>query len=66
MSRREIHQATGMVLAQSGASAADSLLLLRAHAFAHDLTLRETADAVLEGRLSFAPQEERPAGHALQ
>lgn len=55
MSRREIHQATGMVLAQSGATAADSMLLLRAHAFAHDLTLRQTADAVLEGRLSFAP-----------
>lgn len=53
MSRREIHQATGMVLAQSGATAADSLLLLRAYAFAHDLTLRQTADAVLEGRLSF-------------
>lgn len=52
MSRREIHQATGMVLAQSGATAADSLLLLRAHAFAHDLTLRETADAVLAGRVS--------------
>lgn len=66
MSRREIHQATGMVLAQSGGSAADSLLLLRAHAFAHDLTLRETADAVLEGRLSFAPQEEGPGGHVLQ
>ena len=56
MSRREIHQATGMVLAQSGATAADSLLLLRAYAFAHDLTLRQTADAVLEGRLSFAPE----------
>ena len=51
-SRREIHQATGMVLAQSGATAADSLLLMRAHAFAHDITLGETADAVLEGRLT--------------
>lgn len=56
MSRREIHQATGMVLAQSGATAADALLLLRAHAFAHGMTLRETADAVLQGRLSFAPE----------
>lgn len=56
MSRREIHQATGMVLAQSGASAADALLLLRAHAFANGTTLRETADAVLQGLLSFAPQ----------
>lgn len=55
ISRREVHQATGMVLAQSGATAADSLLLLRAYAFAHDLTLREAADAVLEGRLRFEP-----------
>lgn len=57
MSRREIHQATGMVLAQSRATAADALLLLRAHAFANGMTLRETADAVLEGRLEFCPAE---------
>ncbi len=62
MSRREIHQATGMVLAQSGATATDSLLLLRAYAFAHDLTLRETAEAVLEGRLSFEPGAARGPG----
>ncbi len=66
MSRREIHQATGMVLAQSGASAAESLLLLRAYAFAHDLTLQATAAAVLEGRLSFGPKDGEPGGHALQ
>jgi hypothetical protein len=67
MSRREIHQATGMVLAQSGATAADSLLLLRAHAFAHELTLRETADAVLEGRLSLkAAHNGGPLGWPLQ
>lgn len=58
MSRREIHQATGMVLAQSGVGAADALLLLRAHAFANALTLRETADEVLLGRLSFAPRND--------
>jgi hypothetical protein len=64
MSRREIHQATGMVLAQSGATAAESLLLLRAYAFANDLTLKATAAAVLDGRLSFDPGsggQERPA-----
>lgn len=66
MSRREIHQATGMVLAQSGTTAAESLLLLRAHAFAHDLTLKETAAAVLEGRLSFDPANGGPGGRALQ
>ncbi|UUL75577.1 GAF domain-containing protein [Pseudarthrobacter sp. Fe7] len=58
MSRREIHQATGMVLAQSGTSAADALLLLRAHAFANSSTLCETANEVLLGRLSFASRDD--------
>ena len=66
MSRREIHQATGMVLAQSGVGAADALLLLRAHAFANALTLRETADEVLLGRLSFAPRNDPHVDGGLQ
>lgn len=66
MSRREIHQATGMVLAQSGVSATDALLLLRAHAFASDLTLRETADEVLRGRLSFTRRNDLPGSSGLQ
>lgn len=66
MSRREIHQATGMVLAQSGTSAADALLLMRAHAFANALSLRETADAVLQGSLNFAPQNDRDGNRGLQ
>lgn len=53
LSRREIHQATGMVLAQTGGSAADALLMLRAHAFSHGSTLRETCDAVLARTLDF-------------
>ncbi|MGO4805253.1 GAF and ANTAR domain-containing protein [Arthrobacter sp. 2MCAF15] len=53
MSRREIHQATGMVLAQAETTATEALLLLRAHAFANALTLRQAADEVLQGRLSF-------------
>lgn len=66
MSRREIHQATGMVLAQSGATAAEALLLLRAHAFAHDLTLQDTASAVLDGRLKFDPQAGGSGAYGLQ
>lgn len=54
-SRREIHQATGMVLAQAGGTAADALLLLRGHAFAHGQTVRETSAEVLERRLDFTP-----------
>jgi hypothetical protein len=56
MSRREIHQATGMVLAQVGTTATNALLLLRAHAFTHDQTLRETAHAVLGRELDFSEQ----------
>ena len=66
MSRREIHQATGMVLAQSSATAAESLLMLRAYAFANDLTLKETAAAVLAGRLSFDTVDGGAGGPALQ
>lgn len=66
MSRREIHQATGMVLAQAGTSAADALLLMRAHAFANALSLRDTADAVLQGSLSFAPGNDTHDSPGLQ
>lgn len=66
MSRREIHQATGMVLAQSGSTAAEALLLLRGHAFANDLTLKEAALAVLEGRLSFKSAGGGSFGQVLQ
>lgn len=66
MSRREIHQATGMVLAQAGTTAAEALLLLRAHAFANGIPLREAASAVLEGHLSFAPENNGNDNSALQ
>jgi hypothetical protein len=52
-SRRRVHQATGMVLAQAGVSAADAELLLQGHAFAQGVPMTEIADAVLEGRLTF-------------
>ncbi|WP_246018501.1 GAF and ANTAR domain-containing protein [Arthrobacter crusticola] len=54
-SRREIHQATGMVLAQANVSAAQALLLLRGHAFSHQLTLHETALQVIRRDLVFTP-----------
>lgn len=53
--RRDIHQAIGMILAQTGGTAADALLLLRAHAFANGKTLRETSFEVLQRRLDFTP-----------
>lgn len=57
LSRREVHQATGMVLAQTGASATDALLLLRAHAFAQGRTVREVARDVVAKTLDFTPND---------
>jgi hypothetical protein len=53
-SRREVHQATGMVLAQLGVSVEDAGLLLRAHAYAQGKSVREIANDVVERRLNFA------------
>lgn len=53
-SRRTIHQATGMVLAQLNVSAEDAALILRAHAYASGRPLRDVADDVLARRLDFA------------
>jgi hypothetical protein len=53
LSRREIHQATGMILVQLNVTAEDAALLLRAHAFATNRTLGEVANDVVERRLDF-------------
>ena len=53
LSRREIHQATGMVLVQADTTATDALLLLRAHAFAENRTVRDVASDVVARRLDF-------------
>ncbi|WP_240630329.1 GAF and ANTAR domain-containing protein [Specibacter cremeus] len=55
LSRREIHQATGMVLVQAGVGATEALLLLRAHAFVQGRPLREIAADVVARRLDFSP-----------
>ena len=52
-SRAEIHQATGMVLAQLEISAADAFARLRAHAFAEQLLLGDVARDVVARRLTF-------------
>jgi hypothetical protein len=52
-SRAEIHQATGMVLAQLGVSTADALARLRAYAFVHDRLLIDVARDVVARRLRF-------------
>ena len=52
-SRAEIHQATGMVLAQLGVSAQDALARLRAYAFVEQRLLSDVARDVVTRRLRF-------------
>jgi hypothetical protein len=56
--RAEVHQATGMVLAQLDISATDALARMRAYAFAHQRLLVDVAADVVARRVSFT--EERP------
>jgi len=55
LSRREIHQATGMVLVQLETTATDALQRLRAHAFLHDQSVRDVAREVVDRTLVFTP-----------
>jgi hypothetical protein len=52
----EVHQATGMVIAQLGVSAAVALIRLRAYAYSHDQRLRDVAADVVGRRLRFRPE----------
>jgi hypothetical protein len=57
-SRREIHQATGMILAQLNVSIEDAELYLRAHAFSTGRSVSEVANDVVERRLDFSDAAE--------
>jgi hypothetical protein len=60
--RARMHQATGMVMAQLYISPEDALALLRAHAYAHDLSLTAVSDLVLGRQLDFANIDADPTG----
>jgi hypothetical protein len=51
--RDNVHQAVGMVMLQVGGNRHDAMARLRAHAYATDTRLDDTADDVLGHRLSF-------------
>ncbi|WP_233265357.1 GAF and ANTAR domain-containing protein [Leifsonia sp. AG29] len=53
-SRRAVHQATGMVLAQLDVSADDARSVIQAHAYATNRSMMEVSREVLEGRLDFS------------
>lgn len=54
-SRREMHQASGMVAAQLGIGVDDALLVLRAHAFSSGRSIAEISADVIGRRLDFSP-----------
>lgn len=53
-SRRTIHQATGMVLAQLDLPPDEARLVIQAHAFATGRTMQEIAEDIVERRLTFS------------
>jgi hypothetical protein len=56
-SRREVHQATGMVLSQLGISALDARLIIQGQAFAVGRSMQEISEEIIDRRLSFAINE---------
>ncbi len=54
--RAEVHQATGFLSVQASVGLTEALLLLRAHAFAHDRPLLQIARDVLSGRIQISPE----------
>lgn len=54
-SRREVHQATGMVAAQLSIGVDDALLVLRGRAFSSGRSVSEVAADVVARRLTFTP-----------
>ena len=50
---REVHQATGMLVAQLGVGAAESFVRLRAYAFAQGMPLSDVARDVISRRVRF-------------
>ena len=56
-SRREVHQATGMILAQVGTAPSAAFALLRARAFSENRSVRSVARDVVARRVSFADPE---------
>jgi hypothetical protein len=58
-SRRMVHQATGMVLAQLDISADDARLVIQGHAFANNRSMMDVSRDILDGRLDFSIRQGR-------
>ena len=59
-SRAEIHEATGMVVAQLGLNSDDALAVLKAHAYAGETTLIEIAERVVDRTIHFFNTSDEP------
>jgi hypothetical protein len=61
-SRRLVHQATGMVLAQLDTTAEDAYLVIQARAFSDNRSMRDVAEDIIERRIRFSalPDEGAP------
>jgi AmiR/NasT family two-component response regulator len=53
VTQARIHQATGMVMAQLHLGDDDALALIRAHAYAHNTTLSQICEEILQRHLNF-------------
>jgi hypothetical protein len=63
LSRIEVNQATGVLIAQLDIGPADALIRLRAYAFAHDMSAGDVARDIIEHRLRLdAADSWRPSG----
>lgn len=58
-SRRLVHQASGVVLAQIDVSADDARLVIQGHAFAAGRSMMDVAQDILDGRLRFTREGSR-------
>ena len=64
LSTREVHQATGMVMAQLGVDARSAYVRLQAFAFGNQRLLNDVAGDVVSRRLRFRPEPDDHTGKA--
>lgn len=62
LSTREVHQATGMIVAQLGTDARSAYVRLQAFAFSNHRLLKDVANDVVNRRLRFDPESEGDLG----
>jgi hypothetical protein len=60
IAQARVHQATGMVMAQLQLQEDDALALIRAHAYAHNATLSQISNKILDRSLDFTTTDPDP------